>query len=186
MSLATLGANESIGSPQAPIKVEVFADFECPQCRVFYLTTARQLIDNYVSSGKVYLIHINFPLSMHPYSKDAARWSSAAAAVSARDYEAVELALYEKQDVWAANGQVEAVVAGALSPEDMKKVRAIEMNDRSELDAYIAHDLALGVSRHVDGTPTIFVTHAGQTTPLPTGGVSYDLLKQYLDYLLKH
>ncbi len=43
----------------------------------------------------------------------------------------------------------------------------------------------LGQTRRVSGTPTIFVTHGGTTTPLPPGGVGYPLLKQYLDYLLQ-
>jgi protein-disulfide isomerase len=81
--------------------------------------------------------------------------------------------------------QVEATLAGALSPADMKKVRAIEATEMGQIDAAIQRDIALGTARQVNGTPTIFVTHAGQTTPLPAGGVNYPLLKQYLDYLLQ-
>ena len=46
-------------------------------------------------------------------------------------------------------------------------------------------DMALGNSRGVNGTPTIYVFHRGQMTPLPPGGVNYSLLKQYIDYLLQ-
>ncbi len=78
LSVGDLTANKSMGSRQAPITVEVFADFQCPQCRNLYLTTTRQLIDNYVTTGKVLLVHHDFPLSMHTYSHQAARWASAA------------------------------------------------------------------------------------------------------------
>ena len=50
--------------------------------------------------------------------------------------------------------------------------------------AALAH-AALGESRGVNGTPSIYVFHKGQMTPLPPGGVNYSLLKQYLDYLLQ-
>jgi protein-disulfide isomerase len=66
----------------------------------------------------------------------------------------------------------------------MKKMRQIMATDGSTIDAALASDLALGNSRGVNGTPTIYVSHKGQTTPLPPGGVNYSLLKQYLDYLL--
>ena len=36
---------------------------------IFYLTTTRQLIDNYVSTGKVYLVHREFPAA------DACVWT---------------------------------------------------------------------------------------------------------------
>jgi hypothetical protein len=46
--------------------------------------------------------------------------------------------------------------------------------------------MALGNTRNVSGTPTVFVTHRGNSTTLPQGGVNYPLLKGYLDYLLAH
>ena len=175
---------KSLGSREAPITLEVFADYQCPQCRLFYETVTRQLIDTYVSTGKVYLIHRDFPLSMHTYSHQAAHWLNAAAA--AGYYSTVEQALYDKQDTWAPTGQIEPIVAGVLSPTEMKKVRLVESTEGAQLDAAVASDMALGNSKHVDGTPTIFVYHKGQVTQLPTGGVNYSLLKQYLDYLLAH
>jgi protein-disulfide isomerase len=181
---AELTAAKSLGSREAPITIEVFADYQCPQCRLFYETVTRQLIDTYVSTGKVYLVHRDFPLSMHTYSHQAARWLNAAAA--AGFYATVEQALYDKQDEWAPTGKIEPILAGVLSPAEMKKVQLIESTDGPQLDAAVASDIALGTSKHVEGTPTIFVSHRGQVTQLPTGGVNYALLKQYLDYLLQH
>lgn len=183
-SIANLSAEKSLGSPSAPITIEVFADFQCPQCRLFYLTTTQQLIDNYVSTGKVYLIHHDFPLNMHSHSHEAAEWANAAAA--AGKFAEVEKILYEKQDTWGPTGQIEQVLAESLPPADMKKIREIHATQLGAIDASIMADMELGNSRNVNGTPTIFVTHRGQKTMLPQGGVSYDLLKQYLDYLLQH
>src|SRR5258708_12377335 len=69
---------KSMGSKSAPITIEVFEDFQCPACRNFFETTVKQLIDDYVVPGKVYLIHRDFPLEMHPYSHQAARLANAA------------------------------------------------------------------------------------------------------------
>ena len=77
--LQDLTALKSVGSREAPITIEVFSDYQCPQCRVFYLDTARQLMLTYIPAGKVYYVHRDFPLSMHSHSREAARWANAAA-----------------------------------------------------------------------------------------------------------
>lgn len=183
LSAAELTARKSLGSRQAPITIEVFSDYQCPQCRLFYENTTRRVIENYVTTGKVYLIHRDFPLAMHPYARQAARWLNAAAA--AGHFETVSRALYAKQDEWAATGQIEPVIAAALPPAEMNRVRQIHSTQATALDSAVQSDVSLGTSRRVTGTPTIFVTHRGRTEQLPVGGVTYTLLKQYLDYLLQ-
>ena len=173
---------KSLGSRSARITVEVFSDFQCPACKRTYQETLRPLIDNYVASGKVYLIHRDFPLAMHSHSREAARWANAAALIG--KFEKVEDALYTKQETWAASGNLEATLAGVLTPSEMKKVRAI-LAQPAQIDAAIERDLALGKEKRISQTPSLFVIQNGQTTPLPAGGVTYPLLKQYLDYLLK-
>ncbi len=75
--------------------MEVFSDYECPSCRSLYENTLRPMINDYVASGKVYLIHRDFPLPMHKYGYEAARWINAAARVG--QFQNVEAALYDNQ-----------------------------------------------------------------------------------------
>src|SRR5579862_2362324 len=65
---------ESLGSPKAPITIEIFGDFQCPNCRQFYSLITVKVIANYVTPGKVYLVHRDFPI--HPYAAQAARWAA--------------------------------------------------------------------------------------------------------------
>jgi protein-disulfide isomerase len=178
---AELTALKSLGSKSAPITIEVFSDFQCPACKRNYEETLRPVIENYVAAGKVYLVHHDFPLPVHSHSREAARWVNAAAQVG--KFEKVEAALYAKQETWAANGNIEAVVATVLTPAEMKRVR--QLVESGQLDAVIDRDVALGQSRRVASTPTLFVIKGGDTVPLPPGGVTYPLLRQYLDYLLR-
>jgi protein-disulfide isomerase len=182
VAAAALAPNKALGSGSAPITVEVFSDFQCPACKRLFQETTRPLIDNYVASGKVYLVHRDFPLPIHNRSREAARWANAAAQIG--KFEVVEEALYNKQEIWAANGNIASVVASVLSLAEMKKVRQWVQNP--QLDAAIEKDMALGKSRRVTQTPSLFVTHNGETVALPPGGVTYAFLRQYLDYLLKH
>lgn len=178
-AVADMAALKSFGSKTAPITMEIFSDFQCPACRNLYLGTWRQIQDNYVNTGKVYAIHRDFPLKAHAHSRVAARYANAAARIG--KFEAVEEALYSKQDAWSANGNVDGTVAAVLSPADMAKVRRLV--EGGTLDAGIEKDVALGQGYRVSQTPTVVITQRGQTYPV-TGVVSYAILHQFLDQLL--
>jgi protein-disulfide isomerase len=172
---------KGLGSRSAPVVVEVFSDFQCPACRELYLSTLRPLIANYVNDGKVFLIHRDMPLPIHPHARAAARLANAAADID--KLERVVEALYATQELWSSNGNVEAAVAQVLTPAEMRRLREIAVSDR--VNTSIERDVQRGQSLQVRSTPSIFVTHKGRTTPLPPGGVNYPLLKRYIDHLLQ-
>jgi protein-disulfide isomerase len=170
--------HEAFGSKNAPIVMEVFSDFQCPACKTLFMTTNRQVMDNYVSTGKVYLIHRDFPLPMHAHSQVAAQYSRAAAQIG--KFEPVEQALFENQEKWEQTGDVDGTVAGVLSSAEMSKVRALVKN--GSLNAQIQKDVALGKLYNVNQTPTTVFHAKGQTFPY-AGVMSYDILRNFLDQL---
>lgn len=172
-----------IGSPSAPITMEIFGDFQCPACRNFFESTVKQVIDDYVIPGKVEIVHHDFPLQMHPYARQAAQLANAAAQFG--QFETMERALYDRQQEWTEKGNIDQVIASAFSPAEFKKFQAYETQHLGEINASIERDVAMGMQRNVNQTPTIFVTAKGKTEALPGGGVDYRLLKQYFDYLLR-
>ena len=179
-SIPDVDPHEALGSKTAPIVMEVFSDFQCPACKSLYDATNRQLMDNYVNTGKVYLIHRDFPLPMHAHSKVAAQYSRAAAQIG--KLETVEDVLFQNQAKWEASGDVDGTVAKALSPAEMTKVRALVKS--GQVDASIAKDQALGNNTYrVTQTPTTIFHANGQTFPY-AGVMSWDILKQFLDQLL--
>jgi protein-disulfide isomerase len=178
-SIPDVDPHEALGSKNAPVVIEVFSDFQCPACKTLFLSTNRQLMDNYVSTGKVYLIHRDFPLPMHAHSKVAAQYSRAAAQIG--KLEPVEDVLFQNQEKWEQTGDVDGTVASVLSPSEMAKVRALVKS--GTLDAAIAKDQALGQSYHVNQTPTTIFHATGQTFPY-AGVMNWEILKQFLDQLL--
>ncbi len=179
-SVPDVDPHEALGSKNAPIVMEVFSDFQCPACKSLYDATNRQLMDNYVNTGKVYLIHRDFPLPMHAHSKVAAQYSRAAAQIGR--LEAVEEVLFQNQEKWEASGDVDGTVAKALSPAEMTKVRALVKS--GAVDAFITKDQAIGNNTYrVSQTPTTIFHANGQTFPY-AGVMSWDILKQFLDQLL--
>ncbi len=68
------------GSATAPIRVVEMSDFQCPWCRKFTVESADSLDREYVQTGKVRWIFINFPLTqIHPNAAAAAEMAMCAA-----------------------------------------------------------------------------------------------------------
>jgi len=191
---------KTIGNRNAPITMEVFSDYQCPSCGNFYETTLRAMIQDYVANGKVYLVHHDFPLQMHNYSGQAARWANAAAMVG--QFQDVDATLFDNQAKWTADGDLEKYVAGALSPASFKRVQAILKGctgpaptskvDRSlpqaeagcPVDPYIVQDIVLGTQVPVQATPTFVIHYKGQSYPASSGIITWPILKQFFDTLL--
>jgi protein-disulfide isomerase len=177
--VADVDPHKAFGSKTAPITMEVFSDFQCPACKQMFKTTNQQLMDNYVNTGKVYLVHRDFPLPMHAYSRVAARYARAAAQLGKT--EQAEQALFNNQEKWEQTGDVDGTLAGVFSPAEMTKIRAQAKGN--SLDPMIDKDVAQGKLHNVNQTPTTVFHYKGQTYPY-AGVMSYDVIKQFLDQLL--
>jgi protein-disulfide isomerase len=194
---------KSLGNPAAPITMEVFSDYQCPSCGNFYENSLKYMITDYVAAGKVYFIHRDFPLPMHPYSHQAALWANAAAKIGR--FQEVDAALFDNQAAWSADGNIEKFVAAALKPADFKRVQrlmagcesnaaaavkpaSLSGNGQTEqgcaLDKYIEQDQGLAKQVPVTQTPTSVITYKGQRYPAMPGFVTWPILKQFLDSLL--
>lgn len=159
--------------------MEVFSDFQCPGCKQLHESTIQAFRNEYVSSGKVQLVHREFPLPMHQYAKQAA--CLACAADKLGQYQKVSDALFRDQQVWAANGRLDDTLAKVLSPAELTKLKTLAKDPK--VVAEVESDMALGMKAPVGQTPTMFVTYKGKTQPI-TGAVSYPIFKRYIDMLL--
>jgi protein-disulfide isomerase len=191
---------KTIGNKNAPISMEVFSDYQCPSCGSFFENTLRAMIQDYVANGKVYLVHHDFPLQMHTYSGQAARWSNAAGMIG--QFQDVDAALFDSQAKWPADGNIEKYVSAAVSPANFKRMQGIlkgctgppptSKADRSvppaapgcPVDPFIVQDIALGYQVPVSATPTFIIHYKGQSYPASSGIISWPILKQFFDSLL--
>ena len=94
-------ASRSLGSSSAPITIYEMSDFQCPFCRRHALETHPQLVREYVETGKVRVVFINFPITeIHPNAVPAAQFGLCAARVD-RFWDAHRL-LFRHQSAWRA------------------------------------------------------------------------------------
>jgi len=54
---------QSIGDPNAPVKIDEYSDFQCPYCGVFGRETFPLILRDYVQTGLVYLTFHNMPFA---------------------------------------------------------------------------------------------------------------------------
>lgn len=168
------------GSPSAPITLELYTDYECPSCRSFYLEALPALETQYVATGKVQLLHRDYPLPQHQYSKLAARFANAAGQIG--KYDLVAGQIFKTQNDWAQNGNIDAVVAKVLNQTEMAKVRDLVKGD-THLDDTVTTDVAMGGRDNLNQTPTLVIVKNGKRQKID-GAVPYPILKSYLDQML--
>ncbi|MGP8243927.1 MAG: thioredoxin domain-containing protein [Bryobacteraceae bacterium] len=176
-----LDPNQCIGTPSAPVTLEIFSDFECPACKVFHENVLPELMRDYVIPGKVFVASFEFPLPMHQYSRQAADYAVAAARVGM--YMPVADALFRGQQSWSVSGKVWAAVAGVLNPAQQKRVQALA-EDPGVL-AEIRNEIDIGHRVPVNETPTIVVIRGARNIPITGGLIRYQFLKQLLDDLIQ-
>lgn len=171
---------KGLGQSSAPVTIELFSDYQCPSCKTLHDQTVNPLIADYVHKGKVYLVHREFPLPMHPFARIAAAYAAAAYRVG--KYEEVGNALFAGQASWSVTGKVDEAVAGVLSASDAKKVR--ELAKQPAIEEEISYEVGLGRNADVNQTPTMVIVHKGKKYPIK-GMVTYTVLRKFVDDLLK-
>jgi protein-disulfide isomerase len=135
------------------VTIEEFADFQCPSCARLH-AELKKIEGEY--GTKLRVIFRNFPLpSMHEHAIDAAR-AAEAAGRQKRFWEMHDM-LYEKQDVWKNEPDVQATYTEyarslGLNAEQFKA----DMNAPAIIERVLA-DQARGRSLGVTGTPTLFL-----------------------------
>jgi protein-disulfide isomerase len=181
------------GEPGAPIKIEVFSDYQCPACRTFYLETIKPILANYASAKtgpdgqpikpRVCIVYHDLPLDIHQFARPAARLSLAAQRLGRERWLRVSDALYTHQAQWSQDGNLDAALAKVLDPTEVIRLRKLAADPA--INAMVDQELMLAQSRDITSTPTFFIiTETGRQQRI-NGPVPYAVMKDFLDRLLK-
>jgi len=144
-----------LGSPNAPVELVEFGDFECPGCSDFSQMVEPDIRQAYINTGKVRLRFIDFPLNIHRNTLNAS--NAAACADEQGKFWEMHDVLFATQHLW--NGEATSDPDKVIK-EQAKQIPGIDMSKLNEcidsrrmLPKVQAHQ-KLGNDRGVNGTPT--------------------------------
>jgi protein-disulfide isomerase len=142
-----LGDSPSKGSPNAPVVIVEFADFECPAC-----ADKRSLLDKLVEehAGKVRLVFKNFPLQIHQNAEKAAR-AGVAAHRQGKFWQLHPMLFENQSDLSPANVEKLAQKAGL----DLARFRQ-DRDSEATADA-VMRDRKQGEALEIGSTPSLFI-----------------------------
>jgi protein-disulfide isomerase len=182
--LATDHADRTVGSPNAPLTLEIWSDFQCPHCALLHFGALKDAMADCVASGKVRVIFRDYILPQMPFSRKAAQFADAAARIGR--YERVCDTLFRTQQEWGRTGDVDGALAKELTPAEMAKVRKLLADSKimAEINADIESDMALARKIPLESTPTMILSGNGKRYPI-TGDVRYDFMQKLIALMVK-
>ena len=166
----------TLGNPDAPVKIEEFADFECPGCAQFATVTEPDVRKRIVEAGLASFTFYDFPLPQHRNS--LAAHNAAACANDQGRFWQMHDRIFLGQDQW--NTQA----ASNPKPFFEKYAADVGLNvqvwetcyDARKHQGRILANAAEGERRKVGSTPTFII--GNKSYP---GAVPYDFLKALVD-----
>jgi len=147
----------SLGNPNAPVKMDVWEDFQCSGCLSYSTKLEPQVLQAYVETGKVYYTFHFYPFidGGQGESHDAANAAMCAAA-QARfwDYHAITFANWQGENVGSYTKPRLVAFAQSIGLDMPAFNQCFQANQYA---AEIQQDLAAGAKLGVPPTPGIFV-----------------------------
>ena len=175
----------SLGEPNAPVKVDVYEDFQCPICRNFTEQIEPQLVKNDIATGKVYYTFHQFPfLDDRAPTNESHQAANASMCASEQgrfwDYHDMLFANWTGENVGSFTDKRLAAFAEKLGLNmDQFNTCFKENKYQSQINA----DLAAGQKAGVQGTPSIFV-NGKIVEPVPGQVPTYTDIQAAIDNAL--
>lgn len=148
----------TLGDPNAPVKIEVFEDFQCSACETYTKNYEPAVIANLVDSGQVYYVFYQYPfLDDRSTSKDSDQAAMAAmcAADQNRFWDFKNLVFANRQELPGVYSEARLTAFAESLDLDMDAFRACYRSN--SFQSQIDEQLELGKQMGVTGTPSVFV-----------------------------
>lgn len=165
-----------LGSPDAPVEVIEYADYECPACQQFevvqFPAVKRQLID----TGKLRWVYRDFPLDIHRFARLAAH--AVACADDQGRFLEMHGRIYQGHGDWSRRGNAAPVFEDYAREAGLDVGRYNECMESQRFAGRIQASVQQGAALGVGSTPSFVI--GGRIYP---GGLSSDELRRVVDSL---
>jgi protein-disulfide isomerase len=143
------------GSPDAPVEITEFADYQCPFCQTFATLQMPTIEERLINTGRLRWRYRDFPLQQHSFSRLAAH--SAACADEQGKYWEQHNRIYEGQAEWAATRDAGPVFRRYAQAGGLDLGRYDGCMKAGKYAGRIQASLDEGVQVGVNSTPTLLV-----------------------------
>jgi protein-disulfide isomerase len=143
------------GSPDAPVEITEFADYQCPFCQTFATLQMPTIEERLINTGRLRWRYRDFPLQQHSFSRLAAH--SAACADEQGKYWEQHNRIYEGQAEWAATRDAGPVFRRYAQAGGLDLGRYDACMKAGKYAGRIQASLDEGVQLGVNSTPTLLV-----------------------------
>jgi protein-disulfide isomerase len=149
----------SMGNTDAPVKVDVWEDFQCPGCKQYSQQFETQIVTDYVETGKVFYTFHHYPfIDSQTTTKESHQAANASMCAAAQgrfwDYHDMLFANWIGENVGAFSNKRLVAFAQALNL-NMSDFKACF--NQNQYATEIEKDYTDANDKGVTGTPTIFV-----------------------------
>jgi protein-disulfide isomerase len=144
------------GSPEAPVEVTEYADYQCPFCQTFATLQMPTIEDRLIKSGRLRWRYRDFPLQQHAFARLAAH--SAACADEQGKYWDQHQRIYEGQSEWAAARDAGPIFRNYAKAAGLDLGRYDACMKAGKYAGRIQASYNEGVQMGVSSTPTLLVS----------------------------
>lgn len=143
------------GSPDAPVTIYEYSDFQCPFCNRHFQETSPVLDDEYVRSGDVRVIFRDFPIqSLHPNAPVAHLAALCAADQGAAAYWQMNARIFETQAQWGQSSEPLAFVSELANEFNLDGEAIADCVESGEKDAMLTEAFEEARALNFNGTPS--------------------------------
>ena len=174
----------SLGEDTADITLVEFSDYQCPFCGEYFSQSMRQIVNDYVKTGKIKYVFRDFPVaSIHPLAQKAAEGAHCAGEQGK---------YWEMHDRFFSN---QSSLGPNLLPLHAQMLnldvpRFQQCLDSGRYRAKVRESVAEGEKAGVRGTPSFFLGQTDPSEPKLRGRIfiegrqSFAVFKEAIDKLL--
>ena len=146
----------AIGSYDAIVKIKIFSSLTCPHCANFHIKVVPKIIKEYVESGKVQLIFIDFPLDLAAFNA-----SKLLHCIDQKKQISFLDIVYDTQSNWTNGSNIEDINNNlkkiaknlGISPEQFDKC----LIDEDISDKILNNRIEANQKYSISSTPTIVI-----------------------------
>lgn len=164
-----------LGNAKAPITIYEYSSFGCHHCANFHLDTLPQLKKDFIDSGKVKVVFVDFPID-----NKSMMASMLTHCIPEKNYHEFLELLFKKQRDWGLSLNAEKVLSEYAALNGLSKEAAAKCLKDDKLAEQIIEERQQAIDKlKVQGTPALLIVDK-KGKEVIYGAPDYETLKAYL------